>query len=600
MGTDEFTRTIVRDTLEGYAQRVAALQGMDPQVGFGLLRMCVSSAPIFLAQVTPPLLVGDLFEDFDRRIQESALQLLLLQGHEELACSEERTARALERLSLPIRLRGAGITSISLRHPIAYFASVAVCAAADSGLAEHIGGLERFASDTHARLLQAVGPASRHTEGIEDLIVRAKPDVLLDPAYFVDLLLKRDDKNIQKPLTRIALTARAQRLHNQLFTRGGGTCADMDLVAACSADRSARIFTARLSDPHNRLQPFEFVAWARRFLQLPALARLGNAAPRARFDYAMEQCLGDHAKDGDAWLDLYGSHDNGQCAPTARGKHLGHNLLKYVLHRFARMVPGIQSTVEPKTSDVLHGQLSDAQCQKLFPKAPSAERLRKIKDIVNELDTATAMPAGSARSEALRAVEHNMDALNTANSEEKKKAVRLDLRLQHGPDELLVDATIVHSLSKTHRQAEAGRTMSRLLSEVKAVKERPAAAIETAERRKASTYAPLLYIIKKQVADGRRSREPVYATAAVTTFGELGADCAKVQEWIAMRYKAHLLGLGHRADGLDAKFLVGKFRADLRLALMMVTVRRMAAMQEAAGLPADCVRGLGDRLSADP
>ena len=142
--------------------------------------------------------------------------------------------------------------------------------------------------------------------------------------------------------------------------------------------------------------------------------------------------------------------------------------------------------------------------------------------------------------------------------------------------------------------------MSRLLSEVKAVKERPAAAIETAERRKASTYAPLLYIIKKQVADGRRSREPAYATAAVTTFGELGADCAKVQEWIAMRYKAHLLGLGHRADGLDAKFLVGKFRADLRLALMMVTVRRMAAMQEAAGLPADCVRGLGDRLSADP
>ena len=111
---------------------------------------------------------------------------------------------------------------------------------------------------------------------------------------------------------------------------------------------------------------------------------------------------------------------------------------------------------------------------------------------------------------------------------------------------------------------------------------------------------PLLYVIKKQVADGRRTREPVYATAAVTTFGELGAGCTKVQEWLAMRYKAHLSGSGMRADGLEATVLVGRFRADLRMALMMVTVRRMAAMQQAAGLPSTCVRGLGEVLLAGP
>ena len=68
---------------------------------------------------------------------------------------------------------------------------------------------------------------------------------------------------------------------------------------------------------------------------------------------------------------------------------------------------------------------------------------------------------------------------------------------------------------------------------------------------------------------------------------------------LLVKKKAHLLGLGQRTDGLDAKILVGRFRADLRLALMMVTVRRMAAMQQAAGLPSVCVRGLGERLSAD-
>jgi len=314
----------------------------------------------------------------------------------------------------------------------------------------------------------------------------------------------------------------------------------------------------------------------------------------------MERCLGDHAEDDDVWLDLYGSHDNGQCAPTSRGKHMGHSLLKFVYHRFARLIPGVQSDVEPKTSDVLHGQFSDVQCRKIFPKAPSEERIKEIKTLVDELDTATAMPAGTARAEALRTVERNMDALNTANSKEKKKAVRLDLRFRHGPDELLVDATIVHSLAKSHRRAEAGRTMLRLLSDVKSVKDKPAAAIETAEQRKDKTYMPLLYVIKKQVADGRRTREPVYATAAVTTFGELGAGCTKVQEWLAMRYKAHLSGSGMRADGLEATVLVGRFRADLRMALMMVTVRRMAAMQQAAGLPSTCVRGLGEVLLAGP
>ena len=152
-------------------------------------------------------------------------------------CSDERTTRALERLALPIRLKGAGITSVALRHPIAYFASVAVSAAVDPGLAKHIMGLERFAEDTHARLLSSLGPASRLTDGIEDLIARASPNVLLNPAYFVDLLLKRDDKNIQKPLTRVAHT---------LFARGGGTCADMDLW------RPAPQTAVRASSPRGR------------------------------------------------------------------------------------------------------------------------------------------------------------------------------------------------------------------------------------------------------------------------------------------------------------------------------------------------------------
>ena len=187
-----------------------------------------------------------------------------------------------------------------------------------------------------------------------------------------------------------------QALHLELSARPGLE-AEHDLVAACSADHSARIFAAPLSDRHNRLTPFEFICWTRRFLQLPPLSRLGNAAPREGFTYDMESCYGHHAEGKDAWLDLHGSHDNGNCGPTSRGKHLGHTHLKYVVHRFARMIPGVHCDVEPKTSDVLLGQFSDAQCRKLFPKRPSEKRAKEIKEVVDELDAINQLEAGRTR-----------------------------------------------------------------------------------------------------------------------------------------------------------------------------------------------------------
>jgi hypothetical protein len=51
-----------------------------------------------------------------------------------------------------------------------------------------------------------------------------------------------------------------------------------------------------------------------------------------------------------------------------------------------------------------------------------------------------------------------MDALNTANLKEHKRELRTDVQLQHGSDELMVAATIVHKLCNSHSQAESART----------------------------------------------------------------------------------------------------------------------------------------------
>ena len=270
VGTDDFVTSFTREQLHGYAQRIEALCGMDPQVAFCLLRMCVASAPIFLAQTTPPLLTHNLFEEFDNRMIECAWRLLTLPGHEELLCDDSRRERARQRLGLPIRHRGVGIAPMAFRHAIAYFSSVAVCMASDKTLAGLIQGLERFAEDTHQRVLDVLGPASRLTQAVEPIICRTDPQVLLRPQYFMELLEDRDDKRLQRPLTHAAHAVQAQTLHLELSARHGLE-AEHDLVAACSADHSARIFTAPLSDRYNRLTPFEFVCWTRRFLQLPPL-----------------------------------------------------------------------------------------------------------------------------------------------------------------------------------------------------------------------------------------------------------------------------------------------------------------------------------------
>jgi hypothetical protein len=52
---------------------------------------------------------------------------------------------------------------------------------------------------------------------------------------------------------------------------------------------------------------------------------------------------------------------------------------------------------------VLLGQFSEAQCRKLFPKVPSKERSKAIKEMVDELDAIRALIPGAERDSRTRA-----------------------------------------------------------------------------------------------------------------------------------------------------------------------------------------------------
>ncbi len=193
---DAFIRAFTADALELFTERLMALPGADPQVAYGLLRMCVSSAPVFLAQVTPPPLhTHDLFEWFDESMVECATALLVLPGHEELACGKARREQAHKRLQLPIRLKGGGVASITGSASCHRVNLLCGMLGEQGRAALRVHQRVHTVCGGHARTRAAgFGPASRLTASVEDLVCRADPLVLLRLQHFVEVLMEADEK----------------------------------------------------------------------------------------------------------------------------------------------------------------------------------------------------------------------------------------------------------------------------------------------------------------------------------------------------------------------------------------------------------------------
>jgi len=68
VGPDGYVRDFVDSSLHNYSSKLSALEGIDPQTGFALLRSCIAPSPIFLAQTVVPHLVFDLYCRFDRSV----------------------------------------------------------------------------------------------------------------------------------------------------------------------------------------------------------------------------------------------------------------------------------------------------------------------------------------------------------------------------------------------------------------------------------------------------------------------------------------------------------------------------------------------------
>jgi hypothetical protein len=601
IGTDSFCRQFVADALKNLTARLHALPGIDPQTGLGLLRVSIASAPIFLAQVTPTLVVGDLFTAFDQSMAQCALDVAQLpRSRPAPYCSEDRMRRARQRIRLPIRHKGAGILSIADRHPAAFFASVATSTVTDRHLQEHAPlGLSRHAVHAHEKLCELLGPSSTDNKHVNDFCPRNDPLAMLNYPLFQDLFEKRalekqPELKLQRELSRAIASRRAADLLQEESEIGVKGVRPEDLVDSHTQGNPAQAFRARLSEYYNRIPSNWFVAWFRRFLRIPQLQRLGNAEPRFGHDADLEQCCGSHSSGPDRFLDVFGVHDNSSCPPCAKGRAIGHTAMKRGLARFGRLAK-VRAEVEPQTHDLLRGQFTSDQCAILFPKRPAKAYRDEIKSLLRNHHQLALLPCGEERKR--KQLEFSQDVVKLslrAPGVQERKGLRIDVQLTDltTDEELWVDVTSWCPLVPTdgRLRKEVARTMERKLSDIKQIRERSSVTVELARATKLDDYGMLALLGQKQAIDGKRAHAPQFTPLTVTTQGEHGPGATLTREWLAKRYRQHLDETSPRADGSDTNALVGRYRDDFNMMLRMAIIRRIGAMATVVGLPDSSTR----------
>ena len=90
---------------------------------------------------------------------------------------------------------------------------------------------------------------------------------------------------------------------------------------------------------------------------------------------------------------------------------------------------------------------------------------------------------------------------------------------------------------------------------------------------------------RKQFQDGRRAQEPVFLAAVATTYGELGTDTVRLQEFIVAAYGRHIARQGDPEDGSKLQDRTSDFRQKFRQRIIMAVAKGLAHMLNQCGLP---------------
>ena len=128
----------LRSVVASHEPMISALShpSMRKQDSLLLLRYCTVPTLSFHARITPPIVAAAPFNEFDSKITQCVFEKLLFFEGESIQTLHANIAHfhtpsfasVCSQISLPLRLGGLGIRSLSLSHSQAYWASMATSA----------------------------------------------------------------------------------------------------------------------------------------------------------------------------------------------------------------------------------------------------------------------------------------------------------------------------------------------------------------------------------------------------------------------------------------------------------------------------------------
>ena len=260
IGTDEFCKNYMKKKVNEIKFKMNALDGINPQIGLGLLRIGIVSYLILVSQVTPPELTFESLIEHDKNIISTVFKFLNpVDRATPPKYSNSGKNRSIDILRLPIRHNRVGLTESALIAPIAFYASLAASCTVDLNLNFFQKGLNRCCESTHSIIIEKIGPPSPETIKLETIFPRYDMYALLDSTFYVDIYNNNPSLKLQKELSKIAHDTKAKNLKDACMERTK-EIDQGDVVARHTLSRSSILFRTKLSKKNNRMNREDFIA----------------------------------------------------------------------------------------------------------------------------------------------------------------------------------------------------------------------------------------------------------------------------------------------------------------------------------------------------
>jgi len=248
--------------------------------------------------------------------------------------------------------------------------------------------------------------------------------------------------------------------------------------------------------------------------------------------------------------------------------------------------------VEPDTHTLLLGEFSKAECRRIFPKYVSKYYKDKFCEVLNAIETVASRVCSMTDAEKHAYVQVRIDQLPAVKREDTT-GLRIDLAMENEStgETKWVDVTAVHTGAESYRDKAMKVMGSKLISRQLAAREQvpdpiafePSPILLERTTAKNEKYARLLLVAKKQTAEKKRKQAPVFATFAVSDYGEMAPVATELQEWVVNQYRIKIEQEGKRDDGCKLADLVRSFRNRLRIGIQMAIASGCGEMLCRAG-----------------